>query len=65
MNVGNSNETALRFRQAPKKKHCPKCGEEMKEVERCNENGIFFVWYKCSKDNCNGQWLQKILQESQ
>jgi len=32
----------------------------MDEADRANENGALFVWYQCSKDNCTGQWLQKI-----
>ena len=53
------------FRRTPGQKRCPECGAKMIEVDRCNENGALFVWHECSRDNCNGQWLQKIPQESQ
>ncbi len=61
MNIGNLNMTASGFRQVCDQKRCPECDEKMMEVERCAENGALFVWYECSKDNCDGQWLQKIL----
>ena len=63
MSIYNMKGITVRFRQTPDQKRCPECGEEMKEVERCNESGFFFVWYKCRKDNCVGQWLQKIPQK--
>ena len=34
---------------------------QMAEVDRCNENRTLFVWYECSRNDCNGQWLQKML----
>ena len=39
---------------------CMECGKAMTEVKRRRENGALFVWYQCTQDNCNGQWLQKI-----
>ena len=56
MNVG-SVSISERFVQTTK--CCPECGAAMLEVDRCNENGNLFVWYRCSKNNCDGQWLQK------
>jgi len=38
---------------------CPECGSQMAESYRCHENDILFIWYECSKEKCNGQWLQK------
>ncbi len=60
MNTHNMKRITVRFRQTPDQKRCPECNEEMKEVERCNESGVLFVWYECGQDNCDGQWLQKI-----
>lgn len=39
---------------------CPECNAMMVELERCIENSILFVWYKCSRPGCDGQWLQKM-----
>lgn len=39
---------------------CPECGSKMTESERVRENGTTFVWFRCSDNNCNGQWLQKM-----
>lgn len=49
-----------RFRPALNKQFCPECGARMKEVDRRRENGALFLWYSCSRNNCDGQWLQKI-----
>ncbi len=65
MNINNMNKVNLKFSKALDKKCCPECGEKMIEVERCNENGALYVWYECSRNNCDGQWLQKIPQEFQ
>ncbi len=64
MNTGNLTETVSRPKQTCEQIRCPECGEEMKEVERCTENGALFVWFECSKENCDGQWLQKRLRNS-
>jgi hypothetical protein len=37
---------------------CPQCGGPMKEVERCKEGSITYVWFECARVNCDGQWLQ-------
>ncbi len=39
---------------------CPECGDQMLEVDRCNENGALFIWHECSRKSCDGQWLEKI-----
>ena len=39
---------------------CPKCKSKMEEMERREESGIIFIWFKCSQPDCCGQWLQKI-----
>lgn len=38
---------------------CPDCKGTMTEVDRVVENGFLFVWYECTKDGCDGQWLEK------
>jgi len=50
--------------RAENQKLCPECGAKMNELERACESGTIFVWYGCSKNTCNGQWLQKVSQQS-
>lgn len=45
-------------------KRCPECGDKMTETDRRNENGALFVWYECSRNDCDGQWLEKAPHES-
>ena len=52
------------FLQSPNKEPCPVCGARMTEVHRCRENGVWFLWYECSISSCDGQWLQKISEET-
>ncbi|MFH1371389.1 MAG: hypothetical protein ABII09_08915 [Planctomycetota bacterium] len=54
----------LRIARAKYQQLCPECGAKMAETDRVCENGTIFVWYRCSKDLCTGQWLQKIPQMS-
>ena len=63
MSIYNMKGMTIRFRQTPDQKCCPECGDKMREVDRCNENGVLFVWYECSRNNCDGLWLQKTPQE--
>lgn len=58
MNIGSVGVLAI-SKRAVNEKCCPECGAMMAEVDQCNENGRLFVWYQCSKNNCDGQWLQK------
>jgi len=39
---------------------CPECGFIMEIVDCHKEDGVTFVWYSCSRDGCNGQWLKRI-----
>lgn len=39
---------------------CPECGDRMTEMDRLCEGNCVFVWYKCGKTGCSGQWLAKI-----
>jgi len=50
--------------RAERQKLCPECGARMDESDRACENGTIFVWYRCGKNNCSGQWLQKTPQRS-
>jgi hypothetical protein len=58
------NKFSTKFQQTQIEHFCPECSAQMMEVDRHNENGALFVWYECSRDGCDGQWLQKISQVS-
>jgi len=60
----NAPELMSRIMRAKYEQICPECGEKMVESDRVCENNVVFVWYRCSKDGCNGQWLQKATQQS-
>ncbi len=55
----NTAELVSKILRAKYQQLCPECGEKMVESDRTNENGIIFVWYKCTNKDCQGQWLQK------
>ena len=38
---------------------CSECGSAMTEVDRVNENGFTFIWYRCVRIGCKEQWLEK------
>lgn len=65
MDMHNKMAIKMKFSQMPDQKSCPECGDKMIEVDRCNENGALFIWHECSRNNCDGQWLQKIPQKFQ
>ena len=65
MSMRNKMAITMELCQAQDQKRCPECGDKMIEVDRCNENGAFFVWLQCNRNNCNEQWLQKIPHEFQ
>jgi len=54
------NILPVKFSEMQNIHFCKECGKAMTEVERHRENGALFVWYQCTQDDCNGQWLQKI-----
>jgi len=65
MATEESNRLLAKFQPARNEKFCPECGARMVEVERRSKDGALFVWYECSRDNCDEQWLQKISEEPQ
>ena len=38
---------------------CSECGSAMAEVDRVNEDGFTFIWYRCVRIGCEEQWLEK------
>jgi hypothetical protein len=59
MATESSDKLTTKFRQARNEKFCLECGAQMVEVGRRSEEGALFVWYECSRNDCDGQWLQK------
>jgi len=43
---------------------CPECGAIMTEADRLVEDRALFVWYTCSRADCDGQWLKKFSKDS-
>lgn len=41
------------------KRFCSECGSAMTEVDRVNEDGFTFIWYRCLRVGCKEQWLEK------
>jgi hypothetical protein len=39
---------------------CPECRGRMREDQRKQEHGSIFIWFKCRRPECSGQWLKKI-----
>jgi len=64
MNSADIKAISARFKKAATRNCCPECGCVMTEMDRRRENGALFVWYRCSRTGCSGQWLQKTVQES-
>ena len=54
-----SNDLILRFQLAQNNHSCPECGARMDEIDRASENGVSFIWYQCTRKDCNGQGLSK------
>ena len=64
MATESSDRLIAKSQQSQEQKFCPDCGAQMTEVDRRSEVGALFIWYECSKNNCDGQWLQKIRPET-
>jgi uncharacterized protein YbaR (Trm112 family) len=39
---------------------CPECRGQMEEAQRREEHGSVYIWLKCRRPDCHGQWLKKI-----
>ncbi len=39
---------------------CPDCGTAVVKVDSSREDSVLYVWYKCSRRDCSGQWLEKV-----
>ena len=47
-----------RFYREVTKTLCPKCGYSMIESDRLREAEYTFIWFRCGKNDCLGQWFQ-------
>ena len=65
METLQTNRLKLGLHQEVYHKLCPECGEQMVEVDRVVENNLTYVWFECSNDNCDGQWLQSYCSSPQ
>jgi hypothetical protein len=45
--------------QKAEHKLCPECGACMVVEDQCTESEAVFTWYSCTRDDCDGQWLEK------
>ena len=59
MNVLKRYGSTLEHEQTRTQQICPQCGAAMLEADRLREDGALYVWYVCSKEDCDGQWLSK------
>ena len=39
---------------------CPECGTPMEIVDCRKERDACYVWYRCSRRYCDGQWLRTM-----
>lgn len=60
MNIGSGVVNAAWGLELHGRECCPECGDKMAEVDRRNENSAIFVWYECNRDDCGGQWLERV-----
>lgn len=60
MKSAGMSQLLARIIRAEEQQICPECGARMAEMNRLHEDIAVFVWYKCRKADCDGQWLAKI-----
>ncbi len=56
---GRTGVLAMRYPELISRHLCPECGGTMAQVEKVRENGFSYIWYECTRSDCDGQWLQK------
>ena len=49
-----------RFYRAANRQICPECGSPMEMIDRRQESGTLFIWYRCMRIGCDGDWLKTI-----
>jgi predicted RNA-binding Zn-ribbon protein involved in translation (DUF1610 family) len=59
MNILQRCESTMEHVQKKVKQVCPQCGAAMLEAGRLREEGALYVWYVCSREDCDGRWLSK------
>ena len=59
MGTETTHNSAKSFSPKQVQHICPECNDVMTVAEQYRENGALFIWYECTRDGCNGQWLEK------
>ena len=60
MSTKTLSAMSVKFKQAIYQKSCPECAAPMEKIEHAYEDRTLFIWYQCSRKECDGNWLQKI-----
>jgi hypothetical protein len=60
-NMTLTDTISNKFNRAEELGLCPECGAVMNEMERLRADLYTFIWFKCSKNGCEGQWLKRKL----
>ena len=58
--VTGTSDILNRFKRTANRQTCPECGARMTLIDWRNEGGTLFVWYSCSRNGCDGQWLETM-----
>ena len=58
--VTETSDILRRFKRTASRQTCPECGAMMTLIDQRNEGGTVFVWYSCSRNGCDGQWLEAM-----
>ncbi len=48
-----------KYKRTEERGLCPVCGAAMTQVDKLEEGEHIFIWFECSKRDCDGRWLQK------
>jgi hypothetical protein len=49
--------TTLSLYEPMETQFCPECGALMTEEDRLHDNETLFIWFRCSKSDCQAKWL--------
>jgi len=58
MKTSSTGISLIKLHCAPEIQLCPECGVRMSELNRLIEGGLTYVWFGCSREECDGQWMQ-------
>jgi hypothetical protein len=50
-------ETAgTKYKRTEESEVCPVCGAAMMQTDKLEVGEYIFVWFECSREDCDGQW---------